>query len=63
VVPKLGGASLAVAKFVLPLVGCKVGKVKHAKSKRVAKGDVISTSPGAGSYPVGKRITLTVSSG
>jgi hypothetical protein len=62
-VPRLGGASLALVKKLLPLLGCKVGKVKHATSKKVAKGDVISTSPGAGYYPVGKSVNLMVSSG
>ena len=62
-VPKLGGASEALAKRLLPLLGCKVGKVKKATSKSVAKGDVISTSPGAGSYAAGKSIGITISSG
>jgi hypothetical protein len=63
VVPKLGGAAEAFAKKLLPLLDCKVGKVKTARSKSVAKGDVISTSPGAGSYAAGKSIGITVSSG
>jgi serine/threonine-protein kinase len=63
VVPKLKGAPLALGKKVLPLLGCKVGKVKKSTSKSVAKGDVISTSPGAGSYAASKSIGITVSSG
>jgi uncharacterized repeat protein (TIGR01451 family) len=63
VVPKLGGASESLAKTLLSLLDCKVGKVKTAKSKSVAKGDLISTSPGAGSYAAGKSIGMTVSSG
>jgi hypothetical protein len=63
VVPKLSGTPESVATKVLPLLGCKVGKVKKATSKSVAKGDVISTAPGAGSYAVGKSIGITVSSG
>jgi hypothetical protein len=63
VVPKLSGTPESVAKKVLPLLGCKVGKVKKATSKSVAKGDVIATSPGAGSYAVGRRVTITESSG
>ncbi len=63
VVPKLGGASESLAKALLPLLGCKIGKVKTATSKSVAKGDVISTSPGAGSYTAGRSIGITVSSG
>jgi uncharacterized repeat protein (TIGR01451 family) len=63
VVPKLGGVPLAVTKKLLPLLGCKLGTVKKAASKSVPKGDVISTSPGAGSYAVGKKIALKESSG
>jgi uncharacterized repeat protein (TIGR01451 family) len=63
VVPKLGGASESLAKRLLPLLDCKVGKVKQKTSKSVAKGHVISTSPGAGSYAFGKSVGLTVSSG
>jgi uncharacterized repeat protein (TIGR01451 family) len=63
VVPKLGGASESLAKKLLPLLDCKAGKVKTATSKSVAKGDVISTSPGAGSYAAGRSIGITVSSG
>jgi uncharacterized repeat protein (TIGR01451 family) len=62
-VPKLGGASVAVAKRVLPLLGCKVGKTHKVHSKSVAKGLLVGTSPGAGSYPLGKVIALKVSSG
>jgi hypothetical protein len=61
--PKLGGVPLTVTKKLLPLLGCKVGKVKKTTSKKVPKGDVISTRPGAGSYAVGKSIGLTESSG
>ncbi len=63
VVPKLGGTPESVAKKVLPLLGCKVGKVKKATSRSVAKGDVISTNPKAGTYAVGKSVGITVSSG
>jgi uncharacterized repeat protein (TIGR01451 family) len=62
-VPKLAGASLALAKRVLPMLGCKVGKVKKATSKSVPKGEVISTNPRAGSYPAGQKVAITVSSG
>jgi uncharacterized repeat protein (TIGR01451 family) len=63
VVPKLGGASESLAKNLLSLLDCKVGKVKKATSKSVPKGDVISTSPGAGSYAAGKSIGIKISSG
>jgi hypothetical protein len=62
VVPKLRGAPLAVAKAVLPLVNCSLGKVRKASSKRIPKGSVISTSPGAGTTaPPGTAVTVTVS--
>jgi serine/threonine-protein kinase len=63
VVPKLGGASAALARKVLPLLGCKAGKTKKTHSKSVAKGLLVGTSPGAGSYTVNKVIALKVSSG
>jgi hypothetical protein len=63
-VPKLKGASLAVAKSVLPLVNCKVGKVTKAKSKSVSKGDVISTNPGSGKkLAAGTKVAIKTSSG
>jgi uncharacterized repeat protein (TIGR01451 family) len=62
-VPKLGGAPLTIVKRVLPLLGCKVGKTHKVHSKRVAKGLLIGTSPGAGTYPLDKVIALKVSSG
>jgi uncharacterized repeat protein (TIGR01451 family) len=62
-VPKLAGASLGLAKQLLTLLGCKVGKVKKATSKRVPKGEVISTNPRAGTYAVGRTIAITVSRG
>jgi hypothetical protein len=63
-VPKLKGAPLAVAKSVLPLVNCKVGKVTKAKSKSVAKGDVISTKPGGGKkLAAGTKVAIKTSSG
>jgi Domain of unknown function DUF11/PASTA domain len=62
VIPKLRGAPLAVAKAVLPLVNCTLGKVRKASSKRIPKRSVISTSPGAGTTaPPGTAVTVTVS--
>jgi uncharacterized repeat protein (TIGR01451 family) len=63
VVPALGGAPEATAEEVLVLLDCKVGAIRTATSKTVAKGDVISISPGAGSYATGTSIGLVVSSG
>jgi uncharacterized repeat protein (TIGR01451 family) len=63
VVPKLRGTSAALARRLLGLLGCKLGKVKQTQSKSVAKGFVIGTSPGAGSYAANKVVALKVSSG
>lgn len=63
VVPKLGGASVALVTNVLPMLGCKLGTVRKLHSTRVPKGEVIGTSPGAGSYALDEVIALKVSSG
>jgi hypothetical protein len=59
----LKGLSEKLVKRLLPALGCKVGKIKKATSKKVAKGDVISLKPGSGSHPAGTKVTLTISSG
>ncbi len=61
VVPKLKGVSESFAKTALKDLGCKV-KVKH-KHSSVHKGDVIGTSPGAGTYADQTTVTVKVSSG
>jgi Domain of unknown function DUF11/PASTA domain len=63
VATNLKGLSEKVVKRLLPSLGCKVGKIKKATSKKVAKGDVISLTPGSGSHPAGTKVALTVSSG
>jgi hypothetical protein len=63
VVLKLRGTPTAVAKHLLSLLKCKVGKVHRVHSSSVAKGEVIRTNPGAGTYAAGKVVGLTVSSG
>lgn len=62
VVPKLGRTPGGVAKRVLQLLGCRV-KLTHTASKHVPKGLVVGTRPGAGTYAVGKQVTLVISSG
>jgi hypothetical protein len=63
-VPKLKGAPVKVAKAVLPLVNCAVGKVTKTKSKSVRKGNVISTNPGGGSTAAaGAKVAIKASSG
>jgi Domain of unknown function DUF11/PASTA domain len=63
VVPSLKRTPLSTAKRVLKLLGCKVGKTRKAHSTSVHKGLVVKTSPKAGTYPAGKTVRLTVSSG
>jgi beta-lactam-binding protein with PASTA domain len=54
---------LRLAKSVLGSLGCKAGKSTKAHSKAVPKGQVISTSPGPGTYAANTVIALKVSSG
>ncbi len=64
VVPPLKGDPLAVAKHALKEAECGLGKVKKAKSKTVAKGKVISSTPKQGSkQKTGYKVALTVSTG
>jgi hypothetical protein len=61
---KLAGAPLAIAKAALPALNCKVGKTTKKASKKIAKGDVISTTPGAGkTLANGTKVNIVVSSG
>jgi hypothetical protein len=62
-VPRLAGTPLAVAKKVLGLLGCSVGKVAKAHSKKLAKGTVLRTSPGPGAFAPGAVVRITESSG
>jgi uncharacterized repeat protein (TIGR01451 family) len=63
IVPSLKRTPQSVAKRVLKLLGCKVGKTKRAHSKSIAKGLVVKTAPKPGTYAAGKTVKLTVSSG
>ncbi|HJU36104.1 MAG TPA: PASTA domain-containing protein [Gaiellaceae bacterium] len=64
VVPKLKGKTLRVAKRRLKRNDCRLGKVKHAFSRRVKKGHVISQRPKAHRLRAhGARVRLTVSRG
>jgi hypothetical protein len=61
---KLAGVTLSIAKLVIPALDCKLGKIKHATSKTVKKGLVITTSPGAGKMlSAGTAVNVTISSG
>ena len=63
-VPAVTGETEAAAKTALKSANCGVGTVTDTASSTVAKGDVISSSPGAGTTHVkGTKVSLTVSSG
>lgn len=62
-VPKLKGLGLPFAKHLLHLLNCTAGRVRHVHSRSVHKGEVIRTSPGAGTYAAGQKVALVVSSG
>ena len=62
VVPKLRNTPSSVARTVLKDLGCKV-KIAHQRSRRVHKGNVVTTKPGAGKHPAGTTVKLVVSSG
>jgi uncharacterized repeat protein (TIGR01451 family) len=63
-VPRLTGMTPAIAQQVLRLLDCGVGKTAKASSKKVHKGLVIATNPGAGkTVKAGTAVKLTVSSG
>lgn len=64
VVPKLTGRTLTRAKKLLKAAYCRVGDVTRRKSKRVAKGRVISTSLKAGAKrDAGTKVKLVISRG
>jgi uncharacterized repeat protein (TIGR01451 family) len=54
---------LGTARKLLTALDCKVGKVTKSPSSTVAKGDVIKTRPGKGSFAAGKVIAIVESSG
>jgi hypothetical protein len=54
---------LRTAKALLRDLSCAIGKVSKKSSKSIPKGDVISTSPGAGSRRAGTKVAIVESSG
>lgn len=63
-VPKLAGKTLAAAKKAIVKAHCTVGRITNAHSTTVAKGDVISSKPKAGSkVDYGAKVALVVSKG
>jgi beta-lactam-binding protein with PASTA domain len=63
VVTGLANLPLGTAKKLLTVLNCKVGKVSKSSSRKVAKGKVIKTTPGKGSFAPGKSIAIVESSG
>ena len=64
VVPTLAGETLAAAKTALKAANCAEGTVTKKASSTVPKGDVISSSPAAGTtHAVAAKVALTISSG
>ncbi len=59
VVPNLRSTPKPIATRVLTLLGCKVGRTRSVRDRRVPRGDVIRTAPGAGTYAHGRTVGLT----
>lgn len=60
-VPWIKGMKLRAAKRALRQAHCKVGKIKHVKSRKLHPGRVMSTTPRAGRHlPAGSRVELSV---
>lgn len=63
-VPRTKGMKLRGAEKALRRAHCRVGRIKHVRSKKIARGRVISTSPGVGRRcAVGHKIEIFVSKG
>jgi hypothetical protein len=62
-VPNLRRFKVGPARRLLGPLGCKPGKVRHVHNRKVAKGTLIRTTPGPGTYAAGRRVGLVVSSG
>jgi hypothetical protein len=63
-VPRVKGKKLRAAEKALRKAHCKVGKVKHVSSRKLARGRVMSSTPRAGRrLRAGSKIELFVSTG
>jgi beta-lactam-binding protein with PASTA domain len=63
-VPNVQGKALASAETAIIQANCAIGKISTAKSSSIPIGDVISSSPVAGtSHQAGKSVDLKVSIG
>jgi hypothetical protein len=64
VVPKVKGKTLSAAKRAIKAHHCSAGRVRHAASRKVKKGHVISQKPKPGSrLKHGAKVNLVVSKG
>lgn len=62
--PKVKGKTLAAAKRAIKAHFCSVGKIRHAASRKIKKGHVISQKPKPGSrLKRGAKVSLVVSRG
>ncbi len=60
----LAGAQLSLAKLVIPALNCTLGKTTSEHSKKIRKGLVIKTTPGAGAtLAAGTTVNVVISSG
>jgi hypothetical protein len=63
-VPRTKGMKLPAAERALRRAHCKVGKIKHVSSKKIARGRVMSTTPRAGRrLAADAKVALSVSKG
>jgi hypothetical protein len=63
-VPKLHGKTLKTARGLLKRAHCTVGKLKRVQSKKVRKGRIVATKPGARTtHRYGYKVRLMVSTG
>jgi hypothetical protein len=63
-VPKVMGMTLPAAKHALARANCRIGAIRRAYSKRVARGRVISETPKAGTVlPKSGKVGIVVSRG
>lgn len=63
-VPKIKGMKLRAAEKALRRAGCKVGRIRHVTSRKMARGRVVSSTPRAGRrLPGPGKVELFVSKG
>lgn len=62
-VPRLTGTPLIVVRPLLPLLGCRLGRISTRPAVSIDKNAVISTSPSAGSYRRNTVVNLVISGG